>query len=153
MHRFFIFIAGISFASCGFQGSNPNPNTSDHANGKVIFDIPVLLNKNIDEIIQELGKSTYQLPDFKKTKEGSDLESTEEIYVKDGYLLVISYNTKSRIVYDFYLQTKNKIDKGQEYANFLSAMHLDPHNTHYSIQPIVDRGDAGFYAAITVAKK
>lgn len=81
----------------------------------VIFDIPALIGKNIDEVHKILGKPTDSDPDPPKHKEIGNYSCFYDI---DNQTLGISYDPYTRIVKSF------QIFSAQEYDNVNALLKL-----------------------------
>lgn len=79
--KYFFYILLLLFASC----KEPKPP-------QVIFDVPALIGKNIDEIRNVLGKPMYDEIEPSNQKE----ETFENDFEKNGEILTAYFNTKTR---------------------------------------------------------
>lgn len=103
---FIIFII-ILPSSDDSKTQTPEPAPVATPEVKVVYDIPSLFNKNIDQIKIELGTPAI---DTEPTKEQLTLgtKEWEKSYKKDGEELLITYYTQDKKVKDFFLSGEDK---------------------------------------------
>lgn len=92
-----------------------------------VFDIPVLVGKNIDEVRKVLGKPADADPE--PTQEQIELGADEWYngYKKDGVELTITFNPKTRKITDFFLSgdNRNKLMEQGNLQNNQSAYRIE----------------------------
>lgn len=94
------------------------------------FDLPYLLNKNINQITQEMGR-----PREKDTNNLTDNE-LERRYTRSGYTVVITYNKQSGRVEGILLTSARK--QIVPISHLLAAGNLQPNNQQYSVDTLQD---------------
>ncbi len=89
------------------------------------FDVPSLIGKNIDEIKTLLGSPTdYKAP----TKQQLAMTSVWDMgYTKDNVNLLITYNPKSKVVTDFFID-------GSDKNKLLAQGNLQEVNDNYAVE-------------------
>lgn len=94
------------------------------------FDLPKLLNKNINQITQEMGE-----PKEKDTNNLTDNE-LERRYTRADYTAVITYDKQSGKVEGILLTSAKK--QILSIKNLLAAGNLKPNNKIYSVDTLQD---------------
>jgi hypothetical protein len=75
---------------------------------KVVFDVPTLFNKDIDQIISALGTpEKYPEPTAEQIKLGT--KTWEKTFKKDGFELLVTYEIQSKKVTDFFVSANDDI--------------------------------------------
>jgi hypothetical protein len=118
----------------------------------VVFDIPALIDKNIDQIKKTLGKpSSGDEP----TKQQMALGVTEwdKTFEKNGYELLITYNPKTRKVIDFFIPTNNSSGKTNDYDDLLQIANVKDNTSKVRVKPVQTLSDPNSYTGIKVTKK
>ncbi len=113
---FFILVGAVSDNSATQQAATNTPpvkvdqvkNTPAQPTPiQFTFDVPALVGKNIDEIKTALGKPTTFTEPTKQQLALSDMWDME--YTKDGVTLLVTYNPKTKVVTDFFIDGADKI--------------------------------------------
>ena len=101
---------------------------------KIAFDVPTLIDKNVDEIKTILGKATS---DTEPTKVQLDAEITEwdKTFEKDGYELLVTYDAKTRKVVDLFI-SNNDAAKKNDYDDLLQATNLVDEPSSLNIEKV-----------------
>jgi hypothetical protein len=109
--------------SCGSENSK-----------KTIFDVPALIDKNVDEIKTTLGKATS---DSEPTKEQLEVEidQWDKTFEKDGYELLVTYNPNTRKVIDFFVSNTDATKKNN-YDDLLQITNLSDEPSSVSIEKV-----------------
>lgn len=95
------------------------------------FDIPALLDKNIDQITKSLGGSKNDTEPTKlQLSMMSDNPTWDKSFENGGVTLLVTYNPKTRVVTDFFIpsfgdQNKNKL---------LVAGNIQENSTTYEVE-------------------
>lgn len=71
-----------------------------------MFDVPLLIDKNIDEVKATLGDPTDFTPPTKQQLAMMDMWDMG--YTKDGTSLIIEYNPKNKVIFNFYIDGNDK---------------------------------------------
>lgn len=108
---------------------------------KVVFDIPPLIGKDIDQINSIMDTlNTKGVTDLllKKSRLNKDepLNSSEKHwsknYAKDGYILSVNYNPQTREVYSFLIVSKDRdFDK---FWDILKIGNLNSYGANYTTE-------------------
>lgn len=116
-------------------------------NPKVVFDIPPLIGKDIDEVRKILNIPKEEQVEPKDTTKAYNYNSLE----KDGYTLLITYNPKTRNV-THYLIVSNENDF-DDYTDILKIGNLDSASTEYWVESDRAFNFFGDYNNVTVHSK
>jgi len=133
-----LFILILICTSCTHIESKPT---------KVLFNIPVLVRSNIDEIVTTLGKPTFY-------PKPTDNEKSYCEYEKDGWRLSIRYYPYTRKVIEFFIFPSSG---GYEYKNFEDVLRVGNLNS-VAFDYVVIPGSGlyaspGTYTNVTVVPK
>lgn len=91
-----------------------------------IFDVPSLIGKNIDEVKSVLGEpSIFNKPSVKEL--ALDSNKWDMDFVKNNVDLSVSYNVKTKFIYDFFIL-------GSDKQQVLTAGNLKEDASDYNIQ-------------------
>lgn len=122
----------IIIATTGNDKNEPqNINTEQNKKVEVVFDIPALINKNIDQIIAILGEPAI---DTEPTAQQLTLGVTEwdKNWIKDDYELLVTYNPVTRKVIDFFIPSQGGSTADMDIL--LQAGNLSKGATDYSVK-------------------
>jgi len=113
------------------------------ATENVVFDVPGLLGKKIDQIKSELGKpSEADAPNLSE-------EELESHYTKKGYHMVITYNVESRQVESILVASAT--GKTKDLDKLLQMGNLKPDSSQYGIDSL-NRDEQGYYLGLVVTR-
>lgn len=114
---------------------------------QVVFDVPPLVGKNIDEVTKILGGNRKQLAASEDTLKSYSYSP----YVKNGYTLNITYNPQTRNVYEFLIATQ---DMGfNDLEDMLEIGNLDSTSRNYWIETDRSFNFLNNYSNVTVYPK
>lgn len=111
---------------------------------KVIFDIPSLVGKNIDEIIATIGE-----PDKNSLPTDEQAKITNEWsveFTKENKILMVEYNLKSKVVKDLFISGDNKDE-------LLTIGNLKENDPNYSLEFVKQQTDPTKITGVVVTKK
>ena len=132
--RFFsILFIGLLFSACGSNSKNET-HVQQSVKAEVVFDIPSLIGKNIDEIRKSIGKpvdkeiepSALQM----KTK---GFNYWDNSFKKDGYTLQITYDPHTRKVNDFFISNNNAVDNTD---TLRAIVNVNSNDTLYKLEDV-----------------
>lgn len=111
---------------------------------KTVFDVPLLVGKNVDEIMAIIGQpKENSLP----TEEQSKLTNEWSIeFGKDGQTLLIEYNLKTKVVKDLFISGDNKED-------LLKIGNLKENADNYTLEFVKQQTDPTKITGVTITKK
>lgn len=115
---------------------------------KIVFDVPALFNKNIDEVKSVLGtpKNDTELTELQM--KGSDEWSKE--FEKEGYTLTVTYRAKSRLVTDFFVSATDKIYESGNKTKMLKLTNTQENNKAYSVEFVKAIKDPSKFTGILI---
>ena len=104
----------------------------------ILLSLPEISDKNIDEIINEAGKTQPYLTAYILTYEEDDLDSTEQAILFDLYILIWFLRTKSELPPP--LVSTNVINEKQQNNSYLSKYLENESNEdiHSMIQILIE---------------
>ena len=147
-------ITSILLVSCGNENSNQSTTETLVTEKKMemLFDVPSLVNKNIDEIKEVLGKpSSDTEPTELQLKTG--FEEWDKTFEKDGYELLITYNPKTRKVIDFFIATNDPSGKTKKYNDLLQVTNVEENSSIVIVEPVKTIQDPNFFTGIKIMKR
>lgn len=115
---------------------------------KVVFDVPTLFNKNIDQVIEVLGIPKNDSELTKLQMEGSDEWSKE--FEKEGYTLTVSYHSKNRSVVDFFVSATDEIYENRDKSKLLQLTNTKENTSGYSVEFVKAMKDATRFTGILI---
>jgi hypothetical protein len=114
-----------------------NEKANERTEVKIVFDVPSLLHKNIDEIRNILGKPV-DAEMLEPTKEQMDMnfESWDNNFEKNGCSLLVTFNPQTRKVIDLFISTTtgNKIENTDD---LLLQGNLKDDATEYKVETVL----------------
>jgi len=116
----------------------------------VTFDINSIYNKNVSEIIKILGKPSI---DTEPTKLQIEMGTTEwdKTFKKDGYELLVTYNTANKKVIDFFVSAKSDSETtstGME--KILLALNADKNSSKYKVEFVKMIKDSSRFTGVKI---
>ncbi|MBL7156105.1 MAG: hypothetical protein ISS87_00685 [Candidatus Pacebacteria bacterium] len=114
-------------------------------NTQYVFDIPFLIDKNIDEIRQILGEPSEGYP-----KEPNPIplynHTWINFFIKDGISLMITFEPETRKVVEFFLAGENKLE-------LIKITNLKENNSDYRIEEVKNIKDSSKITGIKIFSK
>jgi hypothetical protein len=113
-----------------------NEKANEKTEVKIVFDVPSLLHKNIDEIRNVLGKP-IDAEMLEPTKEQMDtnFESWDNNFEKNGCSLLVTFNPQTRKVIDLFIsKTDNKIENTDD---LLLQGNLKDDASEYKVETVL----------------
>ena len=132
-----IFVAAIFLISCC---------CSDKKEIKVVFDIPPLIGKNIDQVRAVLGPP----PEDSIPQVGAVID---DLYEKDDQMLLVSFNRHSRKVNDFFVGTDDPSGLTADYSDIMKICNARKNGLNYLIIPVRATLDSTKFTGIRIVGK
>lgn len=119
---------------------------------KPIFDVPFLIDKNVDQIIKILGKPSQRdkTSDFVEINGIKELEMT---FSKDGKDLLVTYDSNSKNVVDFFISVTDPEGMSADISGAKQLLNVTSDSPHYSIEPVKAFKDPNKFTGIKVLRK
>lgn len=109
-----------------------------------VFDVPSLLDKNIDQIEQELGKPTEpEVPNL-------TLNELERRCRRKGYTLIIDYDTVSRKVTSFIISATEPAGGTKDCRKLLVAGNVRAGDARYTVDSLA-MPTSGYFGSIVIS--
>lgn len=116
---------------------------------KVVFDVPSLFNKNIDQVIQVLGTpESYPEPTQEQIKLGT--KTWEKTFKKDGFELLVTYEIQSKKVTDFFVSANDEIYENRDKTKLLQLTNTKENISGYSVEFVKAMKDATRFTGILI---
>ena len=142
----------VVLTSCG-GGSSEDTNTDANSSNKsyeMVFDVPSLIDKNVDEIVQILGKPEYDdEPTELQIKSG--IVEWEKSFQKDGYELLVTYNAKTRKVIDFFVPTNSSTGMTDNIDELIQVSNVK-NNTSLKVEPVKTLKNPKEFTGVRISK-
>ncbi len=153
-----IIVSAIS-SSGGSPSNNapsPAPVVAKAVIQNPIFDVPSLIGKNIDQIVQTLGKPDSEYTPTAQQKE-LGVNEGDNSYEKDGSKLLITYNVATRKVIDFFIDPTSAIKNSDgtitDTASLLILGNLKQGDPKYSVTFVKSIKNPSAYTGVKVIAK
>jgi hypothetical protein len=117
---------------------------------QVQFDIPNLIGKNMDEIESLFGKEISQEPN--EYQINSVTEWSKE-FKKDEYVLVVTYDYKTRIIKDFFVPASEETYQNKDKKYMMEITNTTMNDSLYDISFIDSMKDPGYITGILISPK
>jgi len=104
----------------------------------IVFDVPALFGKNIDEVKTILGAPNERATGFEEpTQQQLSLGTTqwENNFKKSDYTLIVTFNPISRTVVDYFV-TGSGNENGENKQKLLEISNLEEGSSEYSIEAV-----------------
>jgi len=111
---------------------------------QAVFDVPSLIEKNIDEVKKVLGEPTEFLQPTKQQLALTDIWDMS--YTKDDTNLLITYNPKNKIVLDYFID-------GNDKAKLLALGNLQEKNDAYITEFVKNVSNSNEILGVKIIKK
>ena len=108
----------------------------------IIYDIPQLDGKNINQVIKILGK-----PD---SDDESMTNERQSFYSKNGYDLIVTYNPNNKIITDYFISTNNPSGECEGYQDLLEVTN-SLNNKNIIITPVPTIQDSTKFTGIKIS--
>jgi hypothetical protein len=119
---------------------------------KIVFDVPSLFNKNIDEVKQVLGKpENYPEPSAEQIKLGT--KTWEKTFKKEGFELLVTYNISDKKVTDFFVSANDEIYNKADKARMLLLTNTQENSLSYSVEFVKAIKDPSKFTGILIKQK
>jgi hypothetical protein len=119
------------------------------AEQKVVFDVPSLFNKNIDEVKQVLGApENYPEPTAEQIKLGT--KTWEKTFKKDGIELLVTYNILDKKVTDFFVSATDEIYDKTDKSRMLQLTNTQENGSAYSVEFVKAMKDPSKFTGILI---
>lgn len=118
---------------------------------KIIFDVPNLEGKNIDEIVSVLGIPVNS-PESQKGQLSANGE-WEKNFKKDGYELLVTYNYGTKIVKDFFVTANDEIYENRDKEKLLKITNTNENDTNYVVSFVKSMRDTSRFTGILITPK
>ncbi len=115
-----------------------------------VFDVPVLMGKNVDDITKVLGKAAG---DDEPTAQQLALGTKEwwKTYKKDGRELLVTYNPQTRSIVDFFISAKSDNEMSRkDMDKLLEVGNLKQGASDYSIEYVKALKDPSTYTGVKI---
>jgi|GEM_PF-2803405 len=139
------------------SAANSLEKTSDQYSGPVqamVFDLPPLIGKTIDEVVTALGEPTAEEEPTAEQKKVGYTEGTVS-YEHEGITLMVNFDVLTRKVNDFYVSPPG-IEPVQNITALLQAANLREETTDSYVVSSVsagDKKDAGYSGIVVITKE
>lgn len=143
-----VIIVLLSFSSCANRTNKEVKEAPVVQKLEIVFDLPALKGKNIDEVMKILGTPEVSNTEPTKAQINSGI-SWEKIYKRNGYELLISYNPSTRKVIDYFVPTRSTSGKTKNYNDLLQITNTE-NKSGLVIQPVSTIADPSFYTGIII---
>lgn len=142
----------VILTSCS-GGSSENTKTdanSSNKSFKMVFDVPSLIDKNVDEIVQVLGKpENDDEPTDLQIKSG--IIEWEKSFQKGGYELLVTYNAKTRKIIDFFIPSNSSTGMTDNIDELLQVSNVK-NNTALKVEPVKSLKNPNEFTGVRISK-
>lgn len=148
----FIGVIGFVIIFSALTPSSPKTTTVTEpkvTEQKVVFDVPSLFNKNIDEVKQALGTpENYPEPTAEQIKLGT--KTWEKTFKKEGFELLVTYNISDKKVTDFFVSATDEIYNKADKTRMLRLTNTQENNSTYSVEFVKAMKDPNKFTGILI---
>ena len=121
---------------------------------KMVFDVPSLIGKNIDEIRQVIGMPSdgEQIEPTKQQMKMS-FEYWDNSFEKDGKTLLITFNPQNRKVKEFFISTNDPSGATEDYSDLLLICNVTKNSPEYRVEPVPSISNNKQFTGIIITQK
>ncbi|MCD6194678.1 hypothetical protein J7K05_00525 [bacterium] len=99
-----------------------------------VFDIPSLVDKNIDEVRERLGAPTNSSLEPSSKQKALGIIEWSNTFSKNNAELVVTFNSATRQIIDFFIPTDNPSGMTNDTQHLLELGHLELNSDRYQIE-------------------
>ncbi len=114
------------------------------------FNVPSLVGKNIDEVREILGQPIDKNPELSTEQKKLGAKEWSNTFTKDGNELLVTFNSDSRKVTDFFISADDASGQTQDTARLLIMGNLKENDPAYQIEFIKVITDPSYYTGVKV---
>ena len=137
-------ILTLTFTCCAQKSDKLSASIKKKA-GKIIFNVPNLIGKNIDELRKTFGAPIDGVVDPER---GSN--TCNNTFEKNQRFILASFNPQSRKVIYFFFATNDPGGVTADYSDLLISCNVTKGNPNYSIEPVPLITDNRKYTGIKI---
>lgn len=147
-------LAGLFLGSCGpLTPKQPTAKVvAIEKKAEMIFDVPFLLNKNIDEIKKILGKPTSDTEPTKLQIQ-MGIDEWDKTFAKNGYELLVRYNPKTRKVIDIFIGTNDPSGASSYFKDLLQVTNTEKESPSYMVRPVSVPKNPSTFTGVVISSR
>jgi len=139
------------FNSCGNTSNNSEikeaTNTAQSLD--VIYDLPSLKGKNIDQVVEILGTPEVDNSEPTNQQKQFGVNIWGKSYKRNGYELLINYYVGSRVIIDYFVPTNDPSGGTKNYDDLMQITNTF-NNPNVIIEPVKAYVDPSSYTGIKI---
>lgn len=130
----------------------PRP-TEAQVEVQYVFDTPSLVGKNIDEVRTVLGEPEdgALIEPSEEQKKGT--KQWDNTFKKNGNELLVTYNSETRKIIDFFISTDNPSGQTQDKEHLLELGNLQYDDTRYTVEFVKVLKNPSHFTGIKVSPR
>ncbi len=145
-----IFIIGLIGSIVDPSEKKPDEPKLQEQVQQVVFDVPSLIGKNIDEIEFIYGKEESQEPN--EYQINTVTEWSKE-FKRDEFILLVTYDYKTRVVKDFFVSATDEIYESRDKDRMMSITNTNKYDSKYSVSFVKAMTDSTRFTGIQISPK
>lgn len=148
-----IMVLGVA-GSGSNKGSSPQYNTpqttetSTPKSVQYVFDIPTLLDKDIDGVKNALGEPLDKEPSQQQLSLG--IKEWSLTFKNNNQELLVTYNPNTRKVIDFFISTDDPSGKTKDKLHLLEIGNLIENDSRYKIEFVKTITDSSSFTGVKI---
>jgi hypothetical protein len=128
----------------------PDVMTEKSSGTNLVFDVPSLLGKSIDDIRTVLGQPLDNNPEPTKQQMKMNFREWDNMFKRNGRQLLVTFNPQNRQVIDFFLDSNDQSGNFNDYNDVMKAANLKIDAPDYSIDKVKSIKDPTKYTGIII---
>ncbi|MDO7877328.1 hypothetical protein Q5H93_21465 [Hymenobacter sp. ASUV-10] len=145
--RYLAFFALLLLTSCAVADRPSSPTA-----GGAVFDVPALLGQDIDQVRSSLlGKTQGRADDPNARQYQSGPTEWTKIFARDTTTLLVSFNSQTRQVHDFFIRTAHGATA--DYTPLLQLANVRDNNRRVRIEPLKTQSSPVLYSGVRFSAK
>lgn len=142
-----IVIAGLIAESGEPDVASPTVATTQET---AVFDIPSLIDKDIDGVRAEMGTPVDK--DLEPTAQQLQFGTTEwyNSFERNGQSLLVTFNPKTRTIIDFFISTNDSSGATRNKEALLSIGNLNEGNSNYQVEFVSALNNRTSYTGVKI---
>jgi len=133
------------------EKKSQNINTPQPATQSYVFDMPTLIDKDLEELETILGEPRGLNPTEQQISLG--IKEWEKVFIKDGKELLVTYKILNNEIIDFFISTDNPSGITQDKEHLLELGNLKENDEKYSLEFVKAIKNPSYFTGIKVIPK
>jgi hypothetical protein len=147
----FYMLVFSSISSKNGEKKSQNINTPQSTTQAYVFDIPTLIDKDLEELEAILGEPKGLSPTEQQISLG--IKEWDKSFIKDGKELLVTYKISNNEIIDFFISTDDPSGMTQDKKHLLELGNLKENDEKYSLEFVKTIKNPSYFTGIKIIPK